>query len=151
MNGNLELEVGSKGLTAHITLSFVKFHVVIWQVFLQNFVNILFLIKKFVKWQHLFYQCKSIITNKGKISKPSWMNERAGGKIGFFSKHGVGSWVKSFDSEHYLKERDRYILRLTLPSSSVGISIFFSDHYLWIMILFTARYIFFQGTFFLFH
>ena len=35
-------------------------------------------------------------------------------KIGFFSKHGVGSWVKSFDSEHYLKERDRYILQVNL-------------------------------------
>lgn len=50
------------------------------------------------------------------------MNGKNRGKIGFFSKHGVGSWVKSFDSEHYLKERDRYVLRLTLPSSSVVIS-----------------------------
>ena len=47
------------------------------------------------------------------------MNGKGRQKIGFFSKHGVGSWVKSFDSEHYLKERDRYILRLTLPSSVV--------------------------------
>ena len=149
MNGNLELEVGSKVLTANITLSFVKFHVVIWQVFLQNFVKLLFLIKKFVKWQHLFHPCKS---NNGK-NKLCWMNGKGRQKNRFLFKTWSWKLGQKF-WQRTLFKRKRQIVHLTTYLTflcSVGISIFFSDHYFWIMILFTARYIFFHGTFVLFH
>ena len=149
MNGNLELEVGSKVLTANITLSFVKFHVVIWQVFLQNFVKLSFLIKKFVKWQHLFHPCKS---NNGK-NKLCWMNGKGRQKNRFLFKTWSWKLGQKF-WQRTLFKRKRQIVHLTTYLTflcSVGISIFFSDHYFWIMILFTARYIFFHGTFVLFH
>ena len=75
---------------------------------------------------------KTFVFTHERNNKLSWMNGKNRRKIGFFSKHGVGSWVKSFDSEHYLKERDRYVvLRLTLPSSSVGISSLTITYELW--------------------
>ena len=75
---------------------------------------------------------KTFEFTNGRNNKLSWMNGKNRRIIGFFSKHGVGSWVKSFDSEHYLKERDRYVvLRLTLPSSSVGISSLTITYELW--------------------